>query len=356
MNDNSGKSPYLSIVLCSRNDNHGGNMLQRMQVSINGRLEQLEKHRIESELILIDWNPPENKPLLKKAIQWQSGLKYCSIRIIEVPYRIHRRYKYYKKLPIHVIVGINSGIRRARGKFVLPGLIDSICSDELMRFVASKSLKTDAMYRVDRCNVDRNVVQYNTLREQLNFCRQNIIRIDTKIRYNDLPDLHTAGSGDFQLMSRHNYHLLRGYRESNITGSSADTLLSYAVYASGVREIPLKEPMRIYHIDHDSTYVDKLQTGDKPFIKLVSLPFIPRSISFRLISLYRKYIGETKTSYYYKGVPALHGSKCFKIIRDILAGKCSYIFNDNTWGLAGENLPETLISLAEWERGEAALQ
>lgn len=40
------KSPYLSIVITSRNDDHGGNMLQRMQVSLSGLLEQLEKHKI----------------------------------------------------------------------------------------------------------------------------------------------------------------------------------------------------------------------------------------------------------------------------------------------------------------------
>lgn len=40
------KNPYLSIVITSRNDDHGGNMLRRMQVSISGLLEQLEKHKI----------------------------------------------------------------------------------------------------------------------------------------------------------------------------------------------------------------------------------------------------------------------------------------------------------------------
>src|SRR3989338_1795864 len=126
MRNNSDGNPYLSLVICSRDDNHGGNMLRRMQVSISGRLEQLEKHRIESELILVEWNPPAGKPLLKDVIQWPSGLKYCTIRIIEVPSRIHRRYKYHKKLHIAAAVAINTGIRRARGKFILISLIDHL--------------------------------------------------------------------------------------------------------------------------------------------------------------------------------------------------------------------------------------
>ena len=130
---NRDENPYLSIVLFSRNDDHGGNMLQRMQVSINGRLEQLEKYRIESELILVDWNPPAGKPLLKEIIQWPSGLRYCSIRVIEVPYRVHSRYKYHKKIHIHTTAAANTAIRRARGKFILQGLMYSLYEEELIR-------------------------------------------------------------------------------------------------------------------------------------------------------------------------------------------------------------------------------
>ena len=86
-----------------------------------------------------------------------------------------------------------------------------------------------------------------------------------------------------------------------------------------------------------------------PFVKWVSLPFIPRPISFRLISLYRKYVGETTKDYVFGGVPSTYGEKCLKICRDIVNGKRSYILNDDTWGLAGEDLKETLISLAEWD-------
>lgn len=88
VNGDKDENPYLSLVICSRNDNHGGNMLRRMQVSFSGRLEQLEKYRIESELIIVEWNPPAEKPLLKDVIQWPLGLKYCTIRVIEVPHRI----------------------------------------------------------------------------------------------------------------------------------------------------------------------------------------------------------------------------------------------------------------------------
>lgn len=118
---------------------------------------------------------------------------------------------------------------------------------------------------------------------------------------------------------------------------------------AGVKEVVLKEPMRVYHIDHDNTFIDTLKTVNVSFVDVVSLPFIPRSISFRLISLYRKYVGRITTNKY-NGVPVLHWEEFIRISQDIVAGKRSYILNDDTWGLAGEDLQETVISLAEWDK------
>jgi hypothetical protein len=136
-----GESPYLSIVVPSRNDEHGGNTLRRMQVFFSGLLEQLEKYKIDSELILVEWNPPPDRPLLKDVIKWPAGLKYCTIRVIIVPPSIHRRYKNSNKAPFHFTVATNSGIRRARGQYILPAGIDLLYSDELMAFIAGRQLK-----------------------------------------------------------------------------------------------------------------------------------------------------------------------------------------------------------------------
>lgn len=46
------REAILSIVVTSRNDDHGGNLIQRMQLFVTGWLEQLEKHRIEHEYFI----------------------------------------------------------------------------------------------------------------------------------------------------------------------------------------------------------------------------------------------------------------------------------------------------------------
>ena len=50
--------PYISVVATSRNDDHGGNMLRRMQIFVNAWIEQCRRHDLASELLLVEWNPP----------------------------------------------------------------------------------------------------------------------------------------------------------------------------------------------------------------------------------------------------------------------------------------------------------
>lgn len=355
--------PYLTIVTPSRNDDHGGNLLRRMQVSLCGRLEQLEKHRIESELILIDWNPPTDRPLVKDVLKWPEELRYCTIRNILVPPSIHQKYEFSDRIPMNTIVAINCGIRRARGQFVLPGPIDLLYSDELMSYIASKNLKGNERYRIDRCDVDRNVVQFDTLKEQLDYSEKNITLVNAhtpqmpqRFRWlrNDLPNLHTSASGDFQLMSRPNWYLLRGYRETaSVLAEYGDGLLSYASYAAGVREVILRSPLRLYHIDHEGKFNDKLKRVELPFENLLSPSFLPVWFDKKIMRLYRMFLTlfgyKLKSNVY--GIPALDFSEYQKMARDVVAGRRPYFFNDENWGLGQESLEEFVINTADWDKG-----
>jgi len=349
------EKPYLSIVITSRNDDHGGNMLHRMQVSLNGLLEQLEKHHIESELILVEWNPPDDSPLLKDMLKWPEKLRYCTVRATVVPPKVHQRYEYSDKLPMNGIVALNYGIRRARGQFILPSNMDLLYSDELMAYIASKSLKGDERYRVERHDVDRHVVQYDTLKEQLDYCPNNVIRVHAHLHSGakeGLPDLHVNASGDFQLMSRQNWHLLRGYREGDIIGAYDDSLMSYASYMAGVKEVVLNEPIRLYHIDHEDKFNDKISSDKLPLENWLSFSFLPAWLNRKIMTLYRMFLNfigyKFKSSV--NGVPTLDISEYRKIRRDMLAARRPYIFNDEDWGLGQESFEEFTIKTADWDK------
>ena len=70
---NTNSDPYFSLVACSRNDDHGGNLLGRMQAFVNGWLNQARRFHLDSELIIVEWNPPQNRPRPSQSIVVPAG-------------------------------------------------------------------------------------------------------------------------------------------------------------------------------------------------------------------------------------------------------------------------------------------
>jgi len=68
------REPYLSVVVTARNDDHGGNLLGRMQAFVNGWIGQARRYQIPSELIVVEWNPPPGRPRLRDALHWPEDL------------------------------------------------------------------------------------------------------------------------------------------------------------------------------------------------------------------------------------------------------------------------------------------
>jgi hypothetical protein len=64
--------------------------------------------------------------------------------------------------------------------------------------------------------------------------------------------LHTNACGDFTLLSSEDWYSLRGYPEFPIWPMHIDALFCYAAHHAGIRESILREPMRIYHVEHSS--------------------------------------------------------------------------------------------------------
>jgi len=125
--------PYLSVVVTTRNDDHGGSLLQRMQAFVNGLTGQAMRHGVPIELVVVEWNPPPERPRLREALRWPAGRDGCQVRFIEVPGPVHARYKNAQALPLYQMIGKNVGIRRAAGEFVLATNIDILFrpADEL---------------------------------------------------------------------------------------------------------------------------------------------------------------------------------------------------------------------------------
>lgn len=172
--------PYLSVVAAARNDDHGGNLLRRMQTFVNALVGQAKRHGVSTELVLVEWNPPPDRPRLAQALQWPADRGPCTIRIIEVSPELHRRYKHAEALPLYQMIAKNVGIRRAQGQFILATNIDIVFSDELFQFLSSGRLERGKMYRVDRYDVMADVPVDASVDEQLAYCESHLLRLNAR--------------------------------------------------------------------------------------------------------------------------------------------------------------------------------
>lgn len=181
-------TPYLSVVATARNDNHGGNMLRRMQIFVNGLIEQSRRYQLDTELVIVEWNPLPDRPRLSEALTFPVEGSPCVVRIIEVPPELHQQLRYAQSLPLFQMLAKNVGIRRAQGEFILATNIDLLFSDELFSFLASRQLRPGKSYRIDRHDAASEVPLEAPISDQLDYCGQHLLRI-----------CHKDGIEEFQL-------------------------------------------------------------------------------------------------------------------------------------------------------------
>src|SRR5204862_1688648 len=98
------ESFHLSVVATTRNDDHGGNLLERTQYFIDGFVYQCKKHNLRAELILVEWNPPTDRPSLAEVLTFPKDKGDCAIRIIRVPNEIHASFDHSEKLSLFQMI------------------------------------------------------------------------------------------------------------------------------------------------------------------------------------------------------------------------------------------------------------
>lgn len=372
-----GEQPYLSIVVTSRNDDHGGDMLGRMNAFIDGLVSQCKRYRLPAELLIVEWNPPHGRPLLRDALKWPTDLGPCQVRFVTVPPEVHGRLKYSSQLPLFQMIAKNVGIRRAKGRFVLATNIDIIFSNALMRYIAARRLQPGRLYRVDRFDVKSDVPIDASQRDRLAYCeaRENLLRIcqrgGTKNAVTGTTDiifphhaelwakarlakafpklgkrwfdmtpehaawfyefhrsigrLHTNACGDFTLMASEDWADVHGYAEWEMYSFHIDSLLCHAAVASGKKEVFLGGAKRIYHIEHS-----------------VGSGFTPEAQQ----KLWNR-LEDAK-------IERLSDEQLWNTVKSMRAGTASTLLAGAGWGLATLELPESRLDGGEDEETRLA--
>jgi hypothetical protein len=171
--------PYLSVVVTTRNDDHGGDPLKRLQAFVNAFDEQARRTGLDAEVIVVEWNPPPERPTVGALLRLPDPC-WCTYRFVEVPPELHAGLRHADVLPLFQMIAKNVGIRRARGRFVLSTNIDIIFSMELVEYLASRPLQPGYLYRVDRHDIQADLPVDAPLEAQLAWAASHQLRVHTR--------------------------------------------------------------------------------------------------------------------------------------------------------------------------------
>jgi hypothetical protein len=171
-----GHVPYLSVVVTTRNDDHGGDPLKRLRAFVNTFDAHCRLTGLDAEVIVVEWNPPVDRARVQTLLRLPER-HACVYRFIEVPRELHQRLRYADVLPLFQMIAKNVGIRRARGRFVLATNIDIIFSSELVAFLGCRQLQTGVLYRVDRHDIEPALPIDASVDEQMAYCAEHQLRV-----------------------------------------------------------------------------------------------------------------------------------------------------------------------------------
>ena len=266
----------FSFVVTGRNDNYGGNMINRASTFVKVLYFLLDKYKIRSEIVFVVYNPVSDKKYLFQEIPIPNT-SFVTLRGIVVPTEFHDRVK-KNKIPLLEYYGKNIGIRRAQGEYIIATNPDIIFSEEIIRRFATDILDTNHFYRADRYEIASNYFDPKIRPEDiLEICRKDIIKIlySPRTHYKsykhwvkrlphglrnilmcpalnmfyppDRKSLYENASGDFLLAHRDIYSRAHGYDQAP-HNLHHDSLMLHVLKALGYEQKILMEP--IYHINH----------------------------------------------------------------------------------------------------------
>lgn len=333
-----GARPYLSVIVVSRNDDRSQRMLRRTTLCLTGLIEQMERHGVPSELILVEWIPPAGRPLLRDLLPWPKHLRHCQVKVIVVPASKLNGYAWSEDYSIRDLTPWNVGIRRASGEFVLSTVTDAILSDELSHHFAEQRLDPDALYRIDRCDVDRRVVDLETLDAQLAYCRTHILDVHVlnplkALLRRTLPVVHDSAPGDFILMSKALWSRVHGFPQGVAPGG--DNLVLIMAVVAGARHTVLKRPMRFYHIDHDSIWKNPTEERVRRWLNKCRVPYVLIDVAAWIAAV----TSTAKSELERKNLRGHDRLGLRAVMEEMAQGRRSYVYNDDAWGLGGTELP-----------------
>ena len=253
----------VSAIICGRNDNYGGRLIERASYSLNGLLQVFD------EVIYVDWNTDSDKKILTDELNIPDRSK---LKVITVTNDMVKNIiKDESSQKMCEVLSRNIAIRRATGDIIVSTNIDIVPPPREYLDILLKSLQDDEMITLSRNDIEVDELIKNEKPETLNLTHLPIlfgansikskievpfIRVDKNILETYPNNLHLnlasiiTGCGDFQVAYKSMWYKIRGFEENMTKRLYTDTHVQYKVIMSGGSVRASNFPP-IYHLNHE---------------------------------------------------------------------------------------------------------
>jgi hypothetical protein len=240
-------TPFLSIVVTGRNDGHGGDFNTRLLQALTFNHERLQERNVAHEFVLVEWAPIPDRPRLTEIVREVVPALDPVLTSYVVDPRYHEACSLNPRLTYLEFLAKNVGIRRARGRAVLSTNGDIYLGRGVVEALASESIAPRTVYRATRTDVklgaDVSHVGWDLLEDTRNHTTEETIQ----------PPLYAGGSGDFILLDRESFHMLRGFNEIyRLARVGIDVNFLVKAYSSGYHIVDIGSA--VYHTSHVGSF------------------------------------------------------------------------------------------------------
>ena len=348
--------PYVTFVSYFRNDRYTSDFDARVKRATHFLVRQLQRAAIPAELILVEWNPPAEQPLIIESLGTLPTGDCVQVRGIVVGREHHEKFAGAQEWGMNPAAAANVGLRRACGSFVTPKAADTFLSKEIIATLARRELSDDAMYRCDRLDVELSGADLEEPDDNVLLARLERSESHRHSRLAHLPhlhirDLHTNACGDFLLMSRGMWQTLRGFPlDGTLLSLDCDSLIMHAAAAMGVQEVCLPTDCRVFKGTHGRLFSNRITPVFAPWQARMD-DFLTRARWWRLLTLSRAYFDYPRRKV--RGIKGVVGPSFeHNFVKQAEAwaqGAVPRLEQPENWGLGDEQLEERILCRASWD-------